>query len=184
MARDAADLDALHHIMAEAVARDSADLELMAAAVRQLADHRPDADPSEEGWAAIDDVPFAALASSRFRHLDDVPDVHTEAWSLANVDVLEFWRSAENARDGKRALKWLVALHDILLRLPPRGGRRGRAMVTHRLQAWAAGDKTALIKWWEADRGETRRGRDGSGPTARPDTDKTVDRALCLIREG
>ena len=85
MARDAADLDALHHIMAEAVARDSADLELMAAAVRQLADHRPDADPSEEGWAAIDDVPFAALASSRFRHLDDVPDVHTEPSALAKM---------------------------------------------------------------------------------------------------
>ena len=184
VARDAADLDAFHHIMAEAVARDSTDLGLLAAAVRQLADHRPDADPSEEGWAAIDHVPFAALASSRFRHLDDVLDVHTEAWALANVDVLELWRSAENARDEERALKWLVALHDILLRLPPRGGRRGRAMVTHRFQAWAAGDKTALIKWWEADRGETRRGRDGSGPTARPDTDKTVDRALFLISDG
>ena len=34
------------------------------------------------------------------------------------------------------------------------------------------------------DRGETRRGRDGSGPTARPDTDKTVDRASFLISEN
>ena len=108
----------------------------------------------------------------------------TSTQRLANVDVLELWVSAENARDEERALKWPVALHDILLRLPPRGGRRGRAMVTHRFQAWAAGDKTALIKWWEADRGETRRGRDGSGPTARPDTDKTVNKALPLISEG
>eukprot|EP00973_Karenia_brevis_P091861 12409509-Karenia_brevis.AAC.1 len=53
------------------------------------------------------------------------------------------WRDAADDPTKDRMLKWLLILHDVLLRLPPRGGRRGRSAVAHRFAAWAVGDYAA-----------------------------------------
>ena len=74
-----------------------------------------------------------------------------------------------------------MALHDVLLRLPPRGGRRGRAYVSHRFSAWARGDYAQLIRWWETDRAAAHH-QSYSGST--PQQERQLQRALQLIGEG
>ena len=74
-----------------------------------------------------------------------------------------------------------MLLHDLLLRLPPRGGRRGRSLVAHRFAAWADGGMAALVRWWEADRAAVGC---RSGASTRSAEERDVDRALFLISEG
>ena len=107
-------------------------------------------------WGAIDHVSIEACFVSPFAHLDDIPHAHSEAWAHALGDVLRLWEEACDEEEETRALKWILVLHDLLLRLPPRGGRRGRAQVAHRFQAWVEGDLTTVVKWWEQDRGAAR----------------------------
>ena len=63
---------------------------------------------------------------SPLAHLDDIPPERTEGWANVLVDVLEFLEQGSGPEDEQRALKWLLILHDVLCRLPPRGGRRGQ----------------------------------------------------------
>ena len=66
-----------------------------------------------------------------------------------------------------------------MLRLPPRGRRRGRSQLSQRFAAWADGDHAKLLRWWEQDRQSARH------PThQRHDEAREVDRAIRLIREG
>ena len=113
--------------------------------------------------------------------LDKVPDLHVEAWAIALAEVIREWRDSQDDRHQERMLKCLVALHDILLRLPPRGGRRGRAAVSHRFSAWAQGDYVTLIRWWQADRAAARRPIYASTFDA---AERSVDNALKLLRSG
>ena len=114
-------------------------------------------------------------------HLDKVPDLHVEGWAVAMACVLREWRDSQDEAHRDRMLKWLVALNDILLRLPPRGGRRGRAPVSHRFSAWAQGDYATLIRWWQADRAAARRPRYASTYAT---AERSIDRALGLFRSG
>ena len=102
-------------------------------------------------WEAIDHIPVMACVISPFAHHDTVPAEHLEAWALAWVDVLEYREAASDADVPLcRALKWMLVLHDVLLRLP--GVEGGRDVVSQRFQAWQDGDKAKLVRWWEWDR--------------------------------
>ena len=87
---------------------------------------------------AIDHVPISACFASPFVHLNDIPSVYEESWALAFVDVLELRRDAQTTAEETRSLKWILILHDVLLRLPPRGGRRGHNIIDQRFSVWAA----------------------------------------------
>ncbi len=63
--------------------------------------------------------------------------------------------------------------------MPPRGGRRGRAQVAHRFNAWAAGDMATISKWWQQNRAAARHPLNGEA-----DAERNLQRALRLIREG
>ena len=139
---------------------------------------------AELGWPAIDHVPIHACAVSCFRHLDDVPTQHREAWAIAWVDILELLDGPVEPTTQIRAIKWMLVLHDMLLRLPPRGGRRGHSIVANRFAAWASGDLAALVRWWEADREAARRRRQSNGQSDNAAASKTLERALFLISEG
>eukprot|EP00973_Karenia_brevis_P007417 1003315-Karenia_brevis.AAC.1 len=120
---------------------------------------------------------------SPFAHYDDVPPTVAEHWACAMADVLILIRDASTDEELNRALKWLLALHDILLRLPPRGGRRGRGILSHRFAAWADGNLAMLVHWWVRDRASAhRRLRPRTADTAREDVD--VRRALHFMSEG
>ena len=88
--------------------------------------------------------------ASQFAHYDDVPQRFTEAWACAIMHVLELVRDAQEEVDLRRALKWLLALHDILLRLRPRGGRRSRNILEQRFASWRNGDLGEVLSWWLA----------------------------------
>eukprot|EP00973_Karenia_brevis_P076268 10592601-Karenia_brevis.AAC.1 len=89
---------------------------------------------------------------SNFAHYDDIPPSFTEHWACAMADVLHYVNQSSDDECLRRALKWLLVLHDVLLRLPPRGGRRGRGVLGHRFAAWADGDLRTLVRWWLSDR--------------------------------
>ena len=72
------------------------------------------------------------------------------------VDVLEFLEAENSMEDQTRAFKWLLVIHDLLFRLPPRGGRRGRSYVSNRFAAWRDGDYAKVLSWWMHDRQAVR----------------------------
>ena len=125
---------------------------------------------------------MASCLVSPFRHLEYVPFLHQEAWAIAVADVLRAWRAATNDDERERMLKWFVALHDILLRVPPRGGRRGRAAISHRFAAWAQGDFGMLVRWWLHDRAAVNQQPQSASTGA--DAGRSVERALALLRDG
>eukprot|EP00973_Karenia_brevis_P058264 8111415-Karenia_brevis.AAC.1 len=78
-------------------------------------------------------------------------------------------------------LKWLLILHDVLLRLPPRGGRRGRSAVAHRFAAWASGDYAAVLRWWQHDRAAARHPRHSSMEASEQ---QVIKRVIGLLSTG
>ena len=54
----------------------------------------------------MDHVQVSACAVSMFRHFGDIPELHAEAWALANADVLEYWAQAEDHTEQVRAGSW------------------------------------------------------------------------------
>ncbi len=113
-----------------------------------------------------------------------VPHRFTEAWACAMVDVLELVRDAHEEAELRRALKWLLALHDILLRLPPRGGRRSRNILQQRFAAWRNGDLGKVVSWWLADKTAAHR-RLRHSASQQPDSDdQRALQALRLLSEG
>ena len=132
------------------------------------------------GWDAIDDVSLHHCLQSPFVHFDDVPKAHVEAWAVATVDVLELLVHATTDVEVERGLKWLLLMHDLLLRLPPRGGRRGHALVAHRFDAWRRGDMATLVRWWRQDRSAAQHPLLQGKRTSTKD----LQRALFLLSEG
>ena len=132
-------------------------------------------------WQAIDHIPILACAVSPFAHLDKVPQEHIEGWALIWAEILEHFHASEDDASHCRSLKWMLLIHDIMLRLPPRGGRRGRDYVAQRFSAWQTGDKAKLVQWWERDRGAAHHPIQAQ---SRDDADRAVERALALIADG
>ena len=89
---------------------------------------------------------------SPFAHHGSVPPLYQEAWAKALTDVITLYRDSQDDSGLVRSLKWLLILHDVLLRLPPRGGRRGRFVLSVRFAEWAEQDMQSLVGWWEHDR--------------------------------
>ena len=113
-----------------------------------------------EGWAVIDCVLVEDILESPFSHVTQIDDALHEAWAHATVDVLEAVRDASGPAEGNpaldRALKWLLVYHDVLLRNPPRGGRRGAEVIPARFDAWRQGDFEALVVHWLRDRAKAK----------------------------
>ena len=119
--------------------------------------------------------------TSPFAHLDEVPVQHVESWAVVWVDILEYFHRAPDVACQCRALKWMFVIHDLLLRLPPRGGRRGHDQVAQRLAAWSSGDLAKLVSWWERDRLAAHH---PISYQRADDEGKQVERTLKLIVEG
>ena len=83
-----------------------------------------------------------------------------------------------------RGLKWLMLLSQLILRVPPRGGRRGNARPARRLLAWKDGQQDKLIKWWTRDYHERKRFLE-SNSSPQPQTEaRTAAKVQKLLEEG
>ena len=141
----------------------------------------PSAPTGANDWTAIDHIDVFDCFVSPFRQLDDIPTQFIESWALANVEVHEQYFDAPNDESRIRALKWILALHQILLRAPLRGGRRGHNDVPKRFQAWADGDLAYLVQKWMADRSFVARSRRSSHAAS---VAASLEQALSLIQRG
>eukprot|EP00973_Karenia_brevis_P073913 10275025-Karenia_brevis.AAC.1 len=75
----------------------------------------------------------------------------------------------------------VFGLHDILLRLPPRRGRRGWNAILHRFAARASGGYKTLLRWWQQDRAAARHPRHASSHITE---ERAVQRAIQMLRGG
>lgn len=124
--------------------------------------------------------------------LDSVPRNHEVTWAIAFAEACKAVSDAHRLRkagaDGAaaeldRALKWYLALPKLLLRAPPKGGRRGGSMVDHRFQLYQNGDWKGLVLLFKRDLGDPpkQRQRHKTGGQSR---EQAIKRALHLIRKG
>ena len=121
---------------------------------------------------------------SDFVHYDDVPPALSEHWACAIADVLKLVDVSSTDGDLRRSLKWFLALHGILLRLPPRGVRRGRSILCCRFQAWAEGDLHSLVRWWLQDKAAAHHRLRSRHRTEQSDEVAEAGRALCFLADG
>ena len=133
---------------------------------------RDDAD----GWGAIDSVDVVDCAVSVFPMAQDLGGRDQE-WVIAVGDALALWERGDE-RNVERGLKWFLILPQLLLRKPPRGGKRGRGELNSRFRAWRERRMGDLLRWWRTDR------RNRRVPTFRErETDEVVREALALFRD-
>ena len=123
----------------------------------------PAVGPAGDGMAAIDAVSVDDILESPFAHVQSIDSAQHEAWAHASVDVFTAISDAAAAAPGPegsaeldRALKWLLVYHQVLLRVPPRGGRRGAGVIPKRFDLWRDGDFERLLQWWRQDRAAAR----------------------------
>jgi hypothetical protein len=143
-------------------------------------------------WHVIDQYSVLTCIVSPCGHLADVPQALRADWARATTEVLDYIESAQQASDAvalERGLKWRMVLHDVLLR-GPRRGTRGSGRAAGHLEAcfsaWRRGDRTSLLRWWEADRGRawgrSHLPRRYEGTEARPAVD--IESVLDLVADG
>ena len=92
-----------------------------------------------EDWSVTDRFPVTQALDHPFRLSASVPKHLREQWRHAWVTVLTWHKEAktdstDRSADTTRALKWFLLLPSLLLRLPRRGGKRGRAATNERFE--------------------------------------------------
>ena len=131
----------------------------------------PEAGPVGEGLAAIDHVSVDVILANPCSQVREVPKALHAAWAHVMVDVLELVQATAEgepeARD--RSLKWFLAIHQLLLRAPPRGGRRGQNVIPRRFDLWRAKSYEKLVAEWLLDRADViAASRSGSAAAPEP----------------
>ena len=137
---------------------------------------RPPVD-DPEGWGAIDAVEVVDCAVNHFVLYEDLDGRDVE-WAIVVSSVLDLWASG-SPLNVERALKWFFILPQLLLRLPPRGGRRGKGQVNSRFQAWSDRRLGQLLRWWRDDCDAL----DLAAIPSVPSDDAVLARALALFRD-
>ena len=106
----------------------------------------------ERPLSAMDEVPVIDCITSPFHHYRGVPSGLTTDWARVVSYVLDMIERATTDRVRERALKFYLCMHDVLLRCPLRGGRRGQVEIASRFQQWRDGYFDELIARWRQDR--------------------------------
>ena len=130
------------------------------------------------GWGAIDNVDVMDCAVNKFVLFEDVDGRDIE-WAIAVSEVLGLWDTG-GALAVERALKWFLVLPQLLFRVPPRGGRRGRAEVASRFRAWGDRRLSTLLAWWKTDLAAWKDPSLNHGPQ---EDRNIVKKALALFRD-
>ena len=137
-------------------------------------------------WAAIDSVSVleCAFLAPGIMTLSSVPGALQPGWAEAVRDVYARFEEAGTAGERDRALKWILALPQLLLRRSvKRGGKRaqGHAEVERRFYLMAQRELGELLTTWRSDVARARARRGGGKTEPR---DSMLDRAVRMISEG
>ena len=116
----------------------------------------PATNDTGEDWSVIDRFPATQALDHPFRLSASVPKHLREQWRHAWVTVLTWHKeaktdSADRTADTTRALKWFLLLPHLLLRLPRRGGKRGRAAMNERFEFFRTKRFDFLIACYQRD---------------------------------
>ena len=116
----------------------------------------PATNDAGEDWSVIDRFPVTQALDCPFRISASVPTHLREQWRHAWVTVLTWYKeaktdSADRTADTARALKWFLLLPHLLLRLPRRGGKRGRAAMNGRFEFFRTRRFDFLIADYQRD---------------------------------
>ena len=131
---------------------------------------------------AIDRVPIleCVAAGVDVRMSCDVPQQHAEHWAEVSGAILGWLNAALRGGDARQvatATRWFFARSAILLRTV-RGGRRGRAQLAARFDAFKSGCYAWLVEDWRADVARSR----ARGVT-RTSNESATQEAVRLIRD-
>jgi flagellar biosynthesis GTPase FlhF len=145
-------------------------------------------DPAGDKWSQIDAISAldCAFTGPGVRMMPFVPLEHMETWAEAMRDVLHQREEAATDAERDRALKWQLALPQLLLRSSTRrAGRDGQAKraAAVRFHHWQQGDFRELVASWRRDVDEAREGwlQHHGG---RQSESRAQLRAVTLIEEG
>ena len=131
---------------------------------------------------AIDRVPIleCVAAGVDVRTSCDVPQQHAEHWAEVSGAILGWLNAALRGGDARQvatATRWFFARSAILLRTV-RGGRRGRAQLAARFDAFKSGRYAWLVEDWRADVARSR-----ARGVARTSNESATQEAVRLIRD-
>ena len=146
----------------------------------------PRVSPPRNGWNAIDHISVSQCAENPLQQLEAVPTEFMEEWAMAYAEVLRRVKEAEETAQMDRALKWLLVLHQVLLRVPIRGGVRGVNLLRGRFAAWRDRRLADLVEWWETDKAKVRdwSPQEGSGVLDEEGRGRLAGKAEGLVAAG
>ena len=110
---------------------------------------------ASHGIEQMDHIQWEDVYHSPFTTVEDIPAELQVEFARATATVLNSAMTARRQGDEPNATRWLKCWRlfgQLMLRVPPRGGRRGHAILPARFAAFAQGDFKRLVDWWEHDR--------------------------------
>jgi hypothetical protein len=129
------------------------------------------------GIEQMDHIPWERTLFNPFGTPEELPiDLEVEFCRAART-VIRGFLDAQAAGDETTQVRWLKfwrLFGQIMLRNPPRGGRRGYNVLPARFAAFSRGDFRVLVDWWEFDRAKLPT----SPRQADRSRDKLVDKAV------
>ena len=93
-------------------------------------------------WTELDDFPVLDCYISPFVQMPTIPTAFHPAWALVTVDILEYIENARTAGDAAnvdRGLKWYLCATQLFLRRGAKAGKRGHNVLNARFTAWREG---------------------------------------------
>ena len=134
------------------------------------------------GLEQLDHISVDLLVHCPSAMIEDIPVSLQPHWNRALAQSYQgVFDAGQDIAARDRALKLVLVLPELLLRMPPRGGRRGYGALSSRFSAFTEGNFVALVDWWEQDRAAQQ---PREPPSDSDERRRTLNRALKLIADG
>ena len=130
----------------------------------------------------MDHIPWERVLFNPFQTVEEIPWDLMAGQARAVATVLGAVKTARQARDRTAEVRWLKfwrLFGQIMLRVPPRGGRCGHGILPARFAALARGDFKLLVDWWANDLEHVRKVQSQQ----QKDMDKLVNKAVAYAEK-
>ena len=137
---------------------------------------------ASRGIEQMDHIPWERVLFNPFQTVEEIPWDLMAGQARAVATVLGAVKTARQARDRTAEVRWLKfwrLFGQIMLRVPPRGGRRGHGILPARFAALARGDFKLLVDWWANDLEHVRKVQSQQ----QKDVDKLVNKAVAYAEK-